>query len=72
MVRETVKNYVFFLTVWMYACRNILRFTVFCKIKQSEIIFKIVVTLGIRKNACYTVNTVKNDLGTSWGGGVTI
>ena len=52
----------------MYACRNILCFTVFCNIKQSEITFKIVVKLGSGKNAFGTVNTIKkNDLGRSWG-----
>ena len=48
-----------FLTVWMYACRNILRFAVFCNIKQSEITFKNVMKLRIGKNAFYTVNTIK-------------
>ena len=51
----------------MYACRNILRFTMFCNIKQSELTFKIVMKLGIGKNAFYSVNTIKNDLGRSWG-----
>ena len=52
----------------MYACRNILRFTMFCNIKQSEITFKTIMKLGIGKNEFYSVNTIKNDLGRSWGG----
>ena len=56
-----------FLTVLMYACRNILRFTMFCNIKQSDITFKIGMKLGIGKKAFYSVNTIKNDLGRSWG-----
>ena len=59
-----------FLAVWMYACRNILRFTMFCNIEQSEITFKIIIMkLGLGKNRFYSVNTIKkNDLGRSWGG----
>ena len=52
----------------MCACRNILRFTMFCNIKQSEITFKTIMKLGIGKNEFYSVNTIKNDLGRSWGG----
>ena len=51
----------------LHACRNIRRFTVCYNIKQSEITFKIVVKLGIGKNAFYSVNTITNDLGSSWG-----
>lgn len=40
-----------FLTVWMYACGNTLCFTVFSNTKQFEYTFKIVVKLGIGKNA---------------------
>ena len=39
------------LTVWMYACGNTLRFTVFSNTKQFEFTFKIVVKMGIGKNA---------------------
>lgn len=57
-----------FLTVWMYACGNILCFTVFSNPKQSEFTFKIVVRLGIRKKHFYTINTIKTWLGRSWQG----
>ena len=60
MVKTTVKKICGFLTVWMYACRNILRFSVFCNTKQSEITFKIVVKLAIAKYALFlTVNTIQ-------------
>ena len=59
MVQKDIKKIGGFLTVWMYACRNILRFSVFCNIKQSEITFKIVVKLATAKNALYIINTIQ-------------
>ena len=43
------------------------KYTVCCNIKQSETAFKRVVNLGKGKYASYTVNTITNDLGRSWG-----
>lgn len=53
-----------FLTVWMHACRNISRFTVFCHVISSNL--KSVVKLGTGAHASCTQSTNTNDLGEMW------
>ena len=63
MVQKKLSKIGGFVTVWMYAYRNILLFSVFCNIKQSEITFKIVVKLATAKNALYITSSSRASRG---------